>query len=73
MKPLGLYLRAWKLHFLSKRVSLVVSRLVRQVEMKCYGLSRPHILVVSAYQCLALMLFNRGQVTRRSQPLASRE
>eukprot|EP00439_Symbiodinium_sp_Y106_P079871 s653_g18.t1 len=36
------------------------------VELKCYGLARPHILVVSAYQCLALVLFNkRQQVTLR--------
>mmetsp|Transcript_8061 Transcript_8061/g.19204 ORF Transcript_8061/g.19204 Transcript_8061/m.19204 type:complete len:759 (-) Transcript_8061:212-2488(-) len=36
------------------------------VELKCHGLARPHILVVSAYQCLALVLFNqRQQVTLR--------
>lgn len=36
------------------------------VELKCRGLARPHILVVSAYQCLALVLFNqRQQVTLR--------
>mmetsp|Transcript_3091 Transcript_3091/g.7150 ORF Transcript_3091/g.7150 Transcript_3091/m.7150 type:complete len:760 (-) Transcript_3091:39-2318(-) len=36
------------------------------VELKCLGLARPHILVVSAYQCLALVLFNqRAEVTLR--------
>lgn len=35
-----------------------------QVEIKCHGLARQHLLVVSAYQCLALMLFNhRKEVT----------
>lgn len=32
-----------------------------QVEIRCHGLSRQHLLVVSAYQCLALMLFNQRQ------------
>jgi len=37
-----------------------------QVEIRCHGLSRQHLLVVSAYQCLALMLFNqRQEVTLR--------
>ncbi|CAE7730671.1 culC, partial [Symbiodinium pilosum] len=36
------------------------------VELKCHGLARPHLLVVSAYQCLCLVLFNqRQQVTLR--------
>eukprot|EP00931_Biecheleriopsis_adriatica_P074977 TRINITY_DN48942_c0_g1_i1.p1 TRINITY_DN48942_c0_g1~~TRINITY_DN48942_c0_g1_i1.p1 ORF type:complete len:757 (+),score=200.80 TRINITY_DN48942_c0_g1_i1:70-2340(+) len=36
------------------------------VEVKCFGMARPHILVLSASQCLALMLFNRDpEVTLR--------
>lgn len=36
------------------------------LEIKCHGLSRQHLLVVSTYQCLALMLFNgRQEVTLR--------
>ncbi|CAE7529703.1 CUL3A [Symbiodinium natans] len=31
------------------------------VELKCHGMARPHLLVVSAYQCLCLVLFNQRQ------------
>ncbi|CAJ1446781.1 unnamed protein product [Effrenium voratum] len=34
------------------------------VEVRCHGLARQHLLVISVYQCLALMLFNqRKEVT----------
>jgi len=37
------------------------------VEVKWLGLKRAHVLVVSAYQCLALMLFNKSREVTLSQ------